>query len=121
MVSMDLDPSSQPSKGPSRHDCCLLLKILISTFFLDPVKFPSLQNLLNCDGIYPKIDASALQKVVVDRCDVPLWRWSWRCCCTLDQREVDNTIDSRLLERGMSLIISYKQFWCLIPITNHVD
>jgi hypothetical protein len=24
-------------------------------------------------------------------------------------------------EREMGLISSYKQFWCLIPITNHVD
>jgi hypothetical protein len=43
----------------------------ISNLFLGPVTFPSLQNLLDCDGIYMDIVVSTLQKVDVDRCGVP--------------------------------------------------
>lgn len=71
-----------------------------SNLFPRPVKFPSLQNLLDCDGIYPEIVASTLQrlKVAVERCDVPPGEAAVEVLLRLGPGEEDNTVAARLLK-----------------------
>jgi hypothetical protein len=39
--------------------------------FFGPIKFPFIQTPLENDYIYPKIDPATMQKVAIERCDVP--------------------------------------------------
>jgi hypothetical protein len=98
-VSVDLGSSFQSSEVPSQHDCSLMLgNPHTSNIFPGPVKFPSLQNLLDCDGIYPEIAASTLQKVAVDRCGVPPVEAAVEVLHRPGPGEEDNTLAARLLE-----------------------
>jgi hypothetical protein len=49
-------------------------------------------------GFYPEIVASTLQKVAVDRCSVPPVEATVEVLLHPESGEVENTVDSRLLE-----------------------
>jgi hypothetical protein len=70
-VSFDLGSSSGSLEVPSQHMSHELGDLHDLNAFLGPVKFTSLQKPLDFDGFYPAITVATLQKVAIERHDVP--------------------------------------------------
>jgi hypothetical protein len=70
-VSFNLGSPSGSLEVPSQHLPHELGDLNDLNSFPGPIKFPSLQNLLEFDVIFLEINATTLQKVAVENCGMP--------------------------------------------------